>query len=177
MGEGSRPAITLPGSSIPEQTTPVPTPAEGTTIPPIDTPAPPLAPASGFDSREERSPPARWNEFADAFIDHFLPAETKAARATEFENLKQGSRRMWEYHMEFARLFKYAIHMLPTMEARASTAALNSDMNYGNMVAFAQATENHKLKNKMEIEGNSKARSTGNMGESLGGGRSAFRGG
>ncbi|XP_070019805.1 uncharacterized protein [Nicotiana sylvestris] len=96
------------------------------------------------DSREEGSPPVRWSEVADAFIDHFLPAETRAARATEFENLRQGSRSVWEYHMEFARLSKYAIHMLPTMEARvrrfiqglnpltineASTAALNSDMN------------------------------------------------
>nr|XP_009793525.1 PREDICTED: uncharacterized protein LOC104240382 [Nicotiana sylvestris] len=45
------------------------------------------------------------------------------------------------------------------------------------MVAFAQATENRKLNNKMEREGNNKARSTGNMGESPGGGISAFRGG
>nr|XP_009758315.1 PREDICTED: uncharacterized protein LOC104211020 [Nicotiana sylvestris] len=144
------------------------------------------------DSREEGRPPTRWSEFDDAFIDHFLPAETRAAHATEFENLRQGNRSVWEYHMEFARLSTYAIHMLPTMEAgvhrfvqglnsftinEASTAALNSDMNYGKMVAFAQATKNRKLKNIMEIEHNSKARSTGNMGESLVGGRSAFRGG
>ncbi|XP_070005170.1 uncharacterized protein [Nicotiana sylvestris] len=123
---------------------------------------------------------------------HFLPAETRAARAAEFENLKQGSRSVLEYHMEFARMSKYVIHMLPTMEPRvrgfvqglnpltinkASTAALNSDMNYEKIVAFSQAIENRKLKNRMEREGNSKARSTSNMGESLGGGRSAFRGG
>nr|XP_009792216.1 PREDICTED: uncharacterized protein LOC104239306 [Nicotiana sylvestris] len=256
--------------ALPEQTTPVPTPAEGTTttIPSIDTSVPPLAPASGSgnsdgdirwaiqmmtqlvtsqaqrsnvapssssqqgdstssrvnrflqldppvftganleedppnfidemhktlramrvtetegvelaayhlkgvayawfelweDSREEGSPPARWSEFVNAFIDQFLPVETRAAHVAEFENLKQGSSSLWEYHMEFARLFKYAIHMLPTMEARvhrsvqgvnpliinkASTAALNSDMNYGKMVAFSQAIENRKLKNKM----------------------------
>nr|XP_009768544.1 PREDICTED: uncharacterized protein LOC104219547 [Nicotiana sylvestris] len=144
------------------------------------------------DSREEGRPPARWSEFADAFIDHFLPAVTRAARAMEFENLRQGNRSMWEYHMEFARLSKYVIHMLLTMEARvrrfvqglnsftineALMAALNSNMNYGKMVAFAQATESRKLKNRMEREGNSKARSTCNMRESLGGGRSAFRGG
>ncbi|XP_070005538.1 uncharacterized protein [Nicotiana sylvestris] len=144
------------------------------------------------DFREEGSPPSRWSEFADAFIDHFLPIETRVARVAEFENLKQGSRSMWEYHMDFAPLSKYAIYMLPTMEAKvcrfvqglnplttneASTTTLNSDMNYGKMVAFAQATKNRKLKNRMEREGNNKARSTGNMGESLGGGRSAFRGG
>ncbi|XP_070032381.1 uncharacterized protein [Nicotiana tomentosiformis] len=94
--------------------------------------------------------------------------------------------------MEFARLSKYAILMLPTMEARvrrfvqglsplvineAATAALNSDMNYGKMVAFAQATEDPKLKNMREREGTSKARSAGNFGESFGGGRSTFKGG
>ncbi|XP_070032295.1 uncharacterized protein [Nicotiana tomentosiformis] len=125
-------------------------------------------------------------------MDHFLPAKTREARAAELENLKQGSWSVWEYHMEFARLSKYAILMLPTMEARVrrfvqglspllinevATAALNSDMNYGRMVAFSQATENHKLKNRMEREGTSKARSAGNFGESFGGGRSVFRGG
>nr|XP_009798531.1 PREDICTED: uncharacterized protein LOC104244754 [Nicotiana sylvestris] len=143
------------------------------------------------DFHEEGSPLARWSEFADTFVDHFLPAETRATRAVEFESLKKGSRSVWEYHMEFARLSKYVIHMLPIMEARvrrfvqglssltineASSAALNSYMNYGKMVAFALATENRKLKNKMEREGNSKSRSTGNFGESFGGGRSFFRG-
>ncbi|XP_070055354.1 uncharacterized protein [Nicotiana tomentosiformis] len=108
------------------------------------------------DSREEGNPPVRWSEFADGFIDHFLPAETKADRAVEFETLKQGSRNVWEYHMEFVRLSKYAVHMMLTMEARvrrfvqglsplvineAATTALNSDMNYGRMVEFSQAME------------------------------------
>ncbi|XP_070050592.1 uncharacterized protein [Nicotiana tomentosiformis] len=119
-------------------------------------------------------------------------AEAKAARAAEFENLKQGSKSVWEYHMEFAHLSKYAILTLPTMEARvrwfvqglnplvinkAATATLNSNMNYGKMVEFSQATENRKLKNRMEREGTSKARSVGNFGESFIGGRSACRGG
>ncbi|XP_070057138.1 uncharacterized protein [Nicotiana tomentosiformis] len=43
------------------------------------------------DSLEEGSPPARWSEFADAFMDHFLPDKTRATRAAEFENLKQES--------------------------------------------------------------------------------------
>jgi len=43
------------------------------------------------ESREEGSPPTRWGEFTDAFMDHFLPAKTKAARAAEFESVKQGS--------------------------------------------------------------------------------------
>jgi len=40
------------------------------------------------ESREEGSPSAKWGEFADAFIDKFFPAETKAARDAEFENLR-----------------------------------------------------------------------------------------
>ncbi|XP_070050547.1 uncharacterized protein [Nicotiana tomentosiformis] len=138
------------------------------------------------DYREEGSPSARWSEFADAFIDHFFPAKTKADHAVEFETIKHGIRNVWEYHIEFVRLSKYAVHMMPTMEARvrrfvqglsplvineAATTALNSDMNYGRMVAFAQDTEAQMLKLRMELESNSRARSAGNLGDSFGGGR------
>ncbi|XP_070042652.1 uncharacterized protein [Nicotiana tomentosiformis] len=148
------------------------------------------------DSREEWNPLVRWSEFADAFIDHFLPAKTKAAHASMFESPKQGSMSVWEYHMRFARMSKYSIYMLPTIEARvrrfvqglsplvinkAATTALNFDINYDNMVAFAQATKTPKLKNRMERESSSKAWSAGNFGGSSGGsgggGMSAFRGG
>ncbi|XP_070036880.1 uncharacterized protein [Nicotiana tomentosiformis] len=120
------------------------------------------------DSREEGSPPARWSEFANTLTDHFLPAETKAAHTAEFESLKKGSVSVWEYHMRFACLSKYSIYMFPTMEARvrrfvqglcplvineAATTALNSDMNYEKMVAFAQATETHKLNNRNGVRG------------------------
>ncbi|XP_070005605.1 uncharacterized protein [Nicotiana sylvestris] len=109
------------------------------------------------DSREKGRPPARWSEFADALIDHFLPLRQGQPVQLSLKNLKQGNRSVWEYHMEFARLSKYAIHMFPTMEARmrwfvqglnsltinkASMTALNFDMNYGNMIAFTQATKN-----------------------------------
>ncbi|XP_070039514.1 uncharacterized protein [Nicotiana tomentosiformis] len=151
------------------------------------------------DSREEGRPPMRWSEFAGTFIDNFLPAETKAASAAEFENLKQGRMSVWEYHMRLAHLSNYAIYMLPTMEARvrqfvqglsplvineAATSALNSDMNYGKMVAFSQATETHKLKNRMkrERESSNRSRSASNFsgtsgGGGGGGGRTTFRGG
>ncbi|XP_070032211.1 uncharacterized protein [Nicotiana tomentosiformis] len=70
------------------------------------------------ESREEGIPPAKWSEFADAFMDHFLPVETKASHAAEFENLIQGRKSGWEYHIEFTHLSKHAIHMMPTVEAR-----------------------------------------------------------
>lgn len=84
-----------------------------------------------------------------------------AARATEFEVLKQGNTSVWEYHMEFERLSKYAPQLVSTMGDRvrrfvkglsplvvneAATVALHSDMNYGKIVGFAQATEARKLK-------------------------------
>ncbi|XP_070032530.1 uncharacterized protein [Nicotiana tomentosiformis] len=134
------------------------------------------------DFREEGSPPARWSEFVDAFIDQFVLAEIKAARAVEFETLKQGSKNVWEYHVEFVCLSKYVVHMMPTMEARvrrfvqglsplvineAARTSLNSDMNYGRMVVFAQATEAQKLKLRMEHESSSRARSAGNLGNSF----------
>ncbi|XP_070054790.1 uncharacterized protein [Nicotiana tomentosiformis] len=126
-------------------------------------------------------------------MDHFLPAKTKAARGAELESLKQGSMNVWEYHMEFAHLSKYAIYMLPTMEGRvrrfvqglsplvinqASTVALNSNMNYGKIVAFAQTKETRKLNNRIERQNSTKAQSTGNFGGSSSGsgGRLAFRG-
>nr|XP_016495737.1 PREDICTED: uncharacterized protein LOC107814790 [Nicotiana tabacum] len=46
-------------------------------------------------------------------------------------------------------------------------AALNSNMNYRKMVAFSQATENHKLKNRIEREGTSKARAQSLAGKSF----------
>lgn len=60
------------------------------------------------DSREEGSPPARLEEFVDAFMDHFMHAEAMAAHATEIDILKHSSMSVWEYHMEFVRLSKYA---------------------------------------------------------------------
>ncbi|XP_070004699.1 uncharacterized protein [Nicotiana sylvestris] len=119
------------------------------------------------DSRGEERPPARWDEFVDAFMDHFLPAETMAARATKFEVLKQGSMSVWEYHIEFVILSKYAPQLVSTMGDRvrqfvqglsplvvneAATAALHSDMNYGKIVGFAQATKARKLKIRAERE-------------------------
>ncbi|XP_070017401.1 uncharacterized protein [Nicotiana sylvestris] len=109
--------------------------------------------------------------------------ELWAARAAEFENPKQGSKSVWEYHMVFARLSKYVIHIFPIMEARVRRfvqglnplTIMNSNMNYGKMIAFTQSIESRKLKNGMERDGNSKDRSRGNMGESLGGGRLVFR--
>ncbi|XP_070025345.1 uncharacterized protein [Nicotiana sylvestris] len=41
-----------------------------------------------------------------------------AAHATEFEVIKQSSMSVWEYHMEFVRLSKYAPQLVSIMDAR-----------------------------------------------------------
>lgn len=53
------------------------------------------------ESRRDVKPHAEWNEIVDAFIDHFLPTETRLACATEFENLNQGNMSVWDYQMKF----------------------------------------------------------------------------
>jgi len=56
----------------------------------------------------------------------------------------------------------------PLVINEAPIATLNSNMNYGNIVAFPQAIEKYKLKNKIEREGSRKAPSLGNFGNSFG---------
>nr|XP_009781075.1 PREDICTED: uncharacterized protein LOC104230041 [Nicotiana sylvestris] len=109
------------------------------------------------DSRGEGRPPARWDEFVDAFMNYFLPAETMAARATEFEVLKQVST------MD-ARVRRLVQGLSPLVVNEAATAALHSDMNYGNIVGFAQATEARKLKIWAKRESSSRAQSAGHSG-------------
>nr|XP_009759567.1 PREDICTED: uncharacterized protein LOC104212082 [Nicotiana sylvestris] len=92
------------------------------------------------NSRGEGRPPATWDEFVYAFMDHFLPAETMAARATEFEGLS------------------------PLVVNEAAIVALHSDMNYEKIVGFVQATEARKLKIRAERESSSRARSAGHSG-------------
>ncbi|XP_070036472.1 uncharacterized protein [Nicotiana tomentosiformis] len=76
-----------------------------------------------------------------------------------------------------ARVRRFVQGLSPLVINEAATTSLNLDMNYGKMVAFAQAPEDRKFKNKSEREGTDKAQSAGNFGESFDGGRSAFTGG
>ncbi|XP_070045141.1 uncharacterized protein [Nicotiana tomentosiformis] len=99
-------------------------------------------------------------------MDHFLPTVS----AAEFENLKQGSMSVWDYHQRFADLSKHAIYKMPTF-------ALNSNMNYGKMVEFSQATETQKLKKQMERDGNKKAEFASNFGGYFSCGKVMFMGG
>ncbi|XP_070034830.1 uncharacterized protein [Nicotiana tomentosiformis] len=109
---------------------------------------------------------------ASSRVNRFLHLDPLAAHAVKFENLKQGSMSVWDYHLRFADHSNDITYMMPTMEAKvhsfveglsplvineSATAALNSDINYGKIVAFSQATETRKLKYKMKREGNKKS--------------------
>nr|XP_009792465.1 PREDICTED: uncharacterized protein LOC104239518 [Nicotiana sylvestris] len=120
------------------------------------------------DSCGEGRPPARWDEFVDAFMDHFFPAETMAAHATEFEVLNQGSMSVWEYDIEFVRLSKYAPQLVSTMDARVRRFVQGLSPLVVNEAATA-ATEARKLKIRAERESSSRARSAGHLGRPVSG--------
>ncbi|XP_033508720.1 uncharacterized protein [Nicotiana tomentosiformis] len=144
------------------------------------------------ESHEEGDPSTNESEFTKAFIDHFFPVKTRVVRTAKFENLKEGNPSVWDYQLKFVDLSRYALYMFPTIEARvcrfvrdlsplviheATTADLNSDMNYEKMVAFAQVTETRKLRSMMERDNTKKAPSASNFSGSFsgGGGKIFFR--
>ncbi|XP_019234361.1 PREDICTED: uncharacterized protein LOC109214863 [Nicotiana attenuata] len=70
-----------------------------------------------------------------------------------------------------ARVRRFVQGLSPLVVNEATTAALHSDMNYGKIVGFAQATEARKLKIREERESNSRAWSAGHSGSLVAGGR------
>ncbi|XP_070045272.1 uncharacterized protein [Nicotiana tomentosiformis] len=66
------------------------------------------------ESRGEGSSPARWGEFADAFIDHFLPAETKVVASQNSEEVRQG------HHSPFLSLQLVHCHQGPSQQQQWS---------------------------------------------------------
>nr|XP_016485191.1 PREDICTED: uncharacterized protein LOC107805635 [Nicotiana tabacum] len=63
-----------------------------------------------------------------------------------------------------ARVRRFVQGLSPLVVNEAAIAALHSDMNYGKIVGFAQATEARKLKIRAERESSSRARSAGHSG-------------
>ncbi|XP_070051144.1 uncharacterized protein [Nicotiana tomentosiformis] len=61
--------------------------------------------------RDEDDGPPTWEEFDEAFMANFIPEEDREAKATEFEQLKQGNNSVQEYYMEFIRLANHAPYM------------------------------------------------------------------
>ena len=107
-------------------------------------------------SRGIDAPPVTWKEFKEAFIDHYLPYETRQARADQFLNLRQGNTSVREYSLRFNSLSRYAPNVIVTMDDRVhryvdgldpylvrdcTIAALNKDMDIARIQAFAQKME------------------------------------
>nr|XP_009768288.1 PREDICTED: uncharacterized protein LOC104219323 [Nicotiana sylvestris] len=63
-----------------------------------------------------------------------------------------------------ARVRRFVQGLSPLVVNEAAIEALHSDMNYGKIVGFAQATESRKLKIRAERESSNRARSAGHSG-------------
>ncbi|XP_070004402.1 uncharacterized protein LOC142163410 [Nicotiana tabacum] len=135
------------------------------------------------ESRGEDADPATWKEFADAFLEHFLPIDVLEAKALEFERLRQNDMSVNEYYLKFVSLAKYAPEMVRDMRARvrrfvlglsddlfadANIAAQNNDMTITKMVAFVQGNEDRlkeeeRLRREKERKFSKRAKSAGNF--------------
>ncbi|XP_059281036.1 uncharacterized protein LOC132034677 [Lycium ferocissimum] len=92
-------------------------------------------------------------EFTRAFLDHYLPAEVRRARADEFLLLHQNNMSVREYSLKFNSLARYAPAMVAEMEdgmhrfvtglgphliKDCMTASLQSGMDIARIQAYAQ---------------------------------------
>lgn len=83
---------------------------------------------------------ARWDEFSEAFLAHFLPPETRRAREDRFLSLRQRGRSIQEYSMEFDTLALYAPAQVARMADRVHRYISGLDSYYedGCMLLAAQ---------------------------------------
>ncbi|XP_070003523.1 uncharacterized protein [Nicotiana sylvestris] len=107
------------------------------------------------ESQGEDADPATWKEFADTFLEHFLPIEVLEAKALEFERLRQNDMSVNEYYLKFISLAKYAPEM-------------NNDMTITNMVYFVQGNkdrlkEEERLQKEKDMEFNKRPKSAGSQ--------------
>ncbi|XP_070020618.1 uncharacterized protein [Nicotiana sylvestris] len=135
------------------------------------------------ESRGEDADPATWKEFADTFLEHFLPIEVLEAKALEFERLRQNDMSVNEYYLKFVSLAKNAPEMVRDMRARvrrfvlgisddlfadANITAQNNDMAITKMVTFVKGNEDRlkeeeRLRREKEREFSKRAKSVGNF--------------
>ncbi|XP_019257726.1 PREDICTED: uncharacterized protein LOC109235937 [Nicotiana attenuata] len=116
---------------------------------------------------------------------NFIPEEDREAKATEFEQLKQGNKSVQEYYMEFIWLAKHAPHMVKTEKAKIhrfvgclayhikdTTSAVAVGMTaFSSIAGFAKYLEKDRQQRREEKEQNKKTRTAGRFnGTSSGGG-------
>ncbi|XP_070029720.1 uncharacterized protein [Nicotiana sylvestris] len=108
--------------------------------------------------RDEDDGPPTWEEFEEAFMANFILEENREAKATEFEQLKQGNKKC-------ARVL-HGIHKDTTSAAAVGMEAFSS------VVGFAKNLEKDRQLRREEKEHNKKARTMGKFnGTFSGGGR------
>ncbi|XP_070022544.1 uncharacterized protein [Nicotiana sylvestris] len=137
-------------------------------------------------NRQNNSESSRVNEFLKlsppvfhaSIVDEdpmlWLEEEDREAKATEFEQLKQGNKSVQEYYMEFIRLAKHAPHMVKTEKAKIrrfvgdlayhikdTTSATAVGMTaFFSVVGFAKHLEKDRHQMREEKEHNKKAWTT-----------------
>ncbi|XP_070016965.1 uncharacterized protein [Nicotiana sylvestris] len=139
-----------------------------------------------------------WKEFADAFLEHFLPIDVSESKALEFERLRQNDISVNEYYLKFVSQAKYSPKIVRYMRARvrrfvlgisndlfahANISAQNIDMTITKMVSFVQGNEDRlkeeeRLQREKEREFSMRAKFAGNFnhgGSQAGGNRQFFK--
>ncbi|XP_009587497.1 uncharacterized protein [Nicotiana tomentosiformis] len=105
---------------------------------------------------------------------NFILEEDREAKATEFEQLKQGNKSVQEYYMEFISLAKHASHMVKTEKAKIrrfvgglayhikepTSAAAVGMIAFSSVVGFAKHLEKDRQQRREEKEHNKKARTS-----------------
>ncbi|XP_059277631.1 uncharacterized protein LOC132031721 [Lycium ferocissimum] len=135
-------------------------------------------------SRGEDALPTNWDEFVDAFLDHFMPIKVREAKVMKFERLRQNDMTVQNYYLKFVSLSRYAPHMVPDLwEAMvrrfvlglkpelhrdANTAAQNDKMTISKILAFVQGNEAElkeaeALQKQKDREFSKRAKSSGNF--------------
>ncbi|XP_059291853.1 uncharacterized protein LOC132045315 [Lycium ferocissimum] len=117
-----------------------------------------------------------WAEFEEAFMERFLSDEERIAMATKFEKLEQGNKSVREYSLEFTRLSKYALYMIPTekhkltrfvkglvprIKSACAAVAMSPTCTFSSLVGFAEQQESWKNEERVDRDQNKKARLTG----------------
>nr|XP_009775293.1 PREDICTED: uncharacterized protein LOC104225226 [Nicotiana sylvestris] len=136
--------------------------------------------------REEDDGPPTWEEFEEAFMANFIPEEDSEAKATEFEQPKQGNKSVQEYYMEFISLAKHVLHMVKTEKEKirrfvgglayhikdTTSAAVVGITTFSSIMGFDKHLEKDRQQMTEEKEHNEKTRTAGMFnGISSGGGR------
>ncbi|XP_070004320.1 uncharacterized protein [Nicotiana sylvestris] len=98
-------------------------------------------------SRPAGSPALTWDQFAELFLEKFLPVTQREALRRQFERLHQGSMIVTQYETRFIDLARYEVVILPTERERVRRLIdglilpirLQMAMGVGSDISFQEA--------------------------------------